>query len=490
MNQTLRNAAKQLLLLLLGASLGTYAAFPACVNAQGVIFVDAMEDPVPPVLFPVQNGNPVLPPGPATTQLSWLLEQLAVGADTSEQEISSRFSPAWLSSIPAAQTRDFIASVRDQYPNARIIDIVGIGPMQFTGLIAGDTNNEAFVTFETTFASGLINRFGVNFFGTGEGSVVFAADADLDLQQAADKFTTLSTEPGLLVARVDDNDLCTPLVERNPETLRATASIVKIWVMGGVADAIADRSISTDQVVLLAEAEKTPGGPVVNEPVNTAFTVDQLSQLMLGISDNTATDLLHELVGRERLDRIINEFGHASAEVLTPLLAIGEQFHLLFSVSAAAADNFLNGTEQFQQQYIDDEIVPLGSFAANRGSFSNLSLLTGGTWRASAMDVCNALASHRTWAQGSDQMLLVDRALGAQAAQPRVRQQWDRVWYKGGSLAQNNGGLAVLTHAWLLENAGEQPWVVVGLSNSPSANIDVFAVQSILGRILQLAAQN
>ena len=48
-------------------------------------------------------------------------------------------------------------------------------------------------------------------------------------------------------------------------------------------------------------------------------------------------------------------------------------------------------------------------------------------------------------------------------------------------------GLLVLTHAWMLEREGEQPIVVAGLSNDPAGGIDGFVIQSILGRILELA---
>jgi hypothetical protein len=83
----------------------------------------------------------------------------------------------------------------------------------------------------------------------------------------------------------------------------------------------------------------------------------------------------------------------------------------------------------------------------------------------------------------------VDAALGAQAAQPGVRGDFDRVWYKGGSLASGANGLHVLTHAWMLEDAGNRPYVVVAMSNSVGGGIDEYVVQSVTGRILQLVSE-
>ncbi len=96
-------------------------------------------------------------------------------------------------------------------------------------------------------------------------------------------------------------------------------------------------------------------------------------------------------------------------------------------------------------------------------------------------------------AQGSAR-LVVERALGAGVAQPNQRNEWDRIWYKGGNLIvesdPGNPGFeqVVLTHAWMLENEGSDPWVVVALSNGPTDDIDGFDVQSITGRIFEILA--
>ncbi|MEO8011014.1 MAG: hypothetical protein ABI650_05165 [Dokdonella sp.] len=91
--------------------------------------------------------------------------------------------------------------------------------------------------------------------------------------------------------------------------------------------------------------------------------------------------------------------------------------------------------------------------------------------------------------QGSEALLAVDAALGSAAAQPEVRARWNRVWYQGGSLASGASGLHVLTHAWMHENAGEDPCVVVALSNSAGGDIDPCLVQSVAGRLLELVSQ-
>ena len=455
--------------------------------AQGVLFSDGFGEAIIEPLFSVSGGAYIIAgDDPAPDALRWFLDELQSGESTTEAEVTARFDASWFSGLTAQQTADFVNAVRADYPDALITDLVSLTPMGFTGIIAGSSGNEAFVTLQTRFVGGGINQLGVQFFGTGGGSVIYAADQNLTFAEAADKFATLASSPALFVGRISENGECVSVEERNSASLAATASVFKIWVLGGVADAIALGDVEISQDIPRIDAKRAPGGPLISEPDGTLLTVDQLARLMMGNSDNTATDLLHDLVGRDRINSIVSRFGHANPAILTPLLNISEQFHLFFSFSFTDANNYATGSESFQNMFLANQIEPLGSFADTGGGFSNESLFVDGSWRATPIDVCRALAAQRRWPAGSDAMRQVDRALGAQVAQPRVRPRWDRVWYKGGSLESGVNGLLVLTHAWLLENAGDDPYVVVAMLNNGAGGIDTLNTQSILGRILEL----
>ncbi|MCB1595908.1 MAG: hypothetical protein KDI76_13440, partial [Xanthomonadales bacterium] len=76
---------------------------------------------------------------------------------------------------------------------------------------------------------------------------------------------------------------------------------------------------------------------------------------------------------------------------------------------------------------------------------------------------------------------------GSNAAFPNVRNYWDKVWYKGGDLVSGTNGMQVLTYSWMLENQGENPIVVVALSNSPDGGIVANSISSVTARVLELA---
>ncbi|GAB4199934.1 MAG: hypothetical protein Tsb002_35800 [Wenzhouxiangellaceae bacterium] len=462
---------------------------PISATAE-LILRSSFEEPVITPQFPLVDGEFQLPPGPTTNQLEWILEQLAL-SDTSLAEINQRFDPAWLASISAEQTRSFIAAVRADYPSARIVDVVAVTPVSVVVVIQGQdaTANRAFLSLEARYTGGQrIIAFGVNFYG---GTLQFPADQNLTLDQAADKFTTLAADTGLLVARIDDNGVCQPIIERNASTLRATGSIFKTWVLGGAAEAIASGMLQPDDPVTLVASERVFGGSLINrEPNGTIFPLQDLATLMIGISDNTATDLVHEITGRTVINNYIDDSGVNDADVLKPILSVNEQFHLFFSFPLSTALQYVNGAEPFQETFLQNQIVPLGPVTSF--PFANDSLFTAGSWSASPLDICANLARLRDYPSGSDARLLVDAAMGAQVAQSEVRNAWDRSWYKGGSLVSATTGYHVLTHAWLLEDDGQQPFVVVGMTNDANGGIDqnsgIFNVQSVLARILELTA--
>lgn len=462
--------------------LGLFWLSPALADR---LYSDGFDPPVIEPLYPLIGGTYQLPPGPTTDQLAWILSELAVGETTTQAEVSAHFQSGY---DPAVMS-NFMSTLRSDFPNAVITDVVGVGPLEVTAVIdsPGGAAPHGFLVLHGKYTgSHLIQSFGVtNYYG----SVQYPADQNLTLPQAANKFTTLSNAPALLVARIRPGMQCEVVEGRDQAQARGTASIFKIWVLGGVARAIAEGIVAIDETITLVASELAPGGSMNNEPLGTVFPLQDVMTLMMGISDNTATDLLHELVGRDWIEQIVNEFEHAQPQLLTPFLGISEQFHLFYSFPLNEALSYVNGSEAFQQQFLENEIEPLGSLVGDPYTYTNFGFLTTGTWQASPLDICKAFAHLRQLPQGSDAIFAVDQALGAQAAQPEVRGDWDRVWYKGGSLSESSGDYDVLTHAWMLENAGEDPWVVVAMSNSENGGINVYNVQSVTGRILELVDQ-
>src|SRR5690606_21610009 len=139
--------------------------------------------------------------------------------------------------------------IRASYPNAMVTDVIGVTPVQLVLLIdsPGSPPPSGFLVFGARYSGDRkIVQLGVSSFG---GTVQYPADRTLDLDQAATKFTTLSSASALLVGRIDDDGQCSVLQGRNAGAQRATASIFKTWVLAGLAQGIVDGPIDSSQAL-------------------------------------------------------------------------------------------------------------------------------------------------------------------------------------------------------------------------------------------------
>jgi hypothetical protein len=471
------------------------AAAPPAHAAQE--FADGFE-PVPlSRLFPA-NGNSVeIPSGTVGAQLDWFIGELAAGENTTTAEVTEHFTPTYVANQTAAGLANFINLLRTSYPDGYVSEVMTATPIRVVAQLRSPANsNIGILQLNTRVADQQqISLVGVSGFS---GNVQFVYDRTLTMAQAADKFTTFAPATGLLVARIDDQNRCQVIEGRNEDTLLATASIFKLWVLGGLARSIADGDATAADPIALAAPDFAPSGVINVEPPGTVFDAIDMARLMMGLSDNTATDHLHTHVGRGAIDAIVRATGVANPEVLTPLLNINEQFRLFLVIELAAAFDYLADTEEGQEAFLPQLDGPLaGPDAPGSTPYFHTQLLTLGTWRATPLDICRTFAHLRGFR--GEALEVVDAALGASAGQPNVRNAWDRVWYKGGSLAQATNQYNVWTHAWMLERNGEQPYVLVSMANSPDGGIsgtnnvgvddDVFDIQSINGRLLQLLSE-
>jgi len=82
------------------------------------------------------------------------------------------------------------------------------------------------------------------------------------------------------------------------------ASTIKLLVLAAVADAVQEGDLTwEEELTLTGELTSLPSGELQDRPVGSTVTVREAAELMISISDNTATDLLIERVGQRALRR-------------------------------------------------------------------------------------------------------------------------------------------------------------------------------------------
>ncbi|MFK8047817.1 MAG: serine hydrolase [Halioglobus sp.] len=256
-------------------------------------------------------------------------------------------------------------------------------------------------------------------------------------------------------------------------------------MLGALAQAIEDGDIAIDSTVRFTDAEIVPAGATINDvPLGTQVPLRDMSALMMGRSDNTATDHIHELVGREKIESVAKAYNNNEARGLVPFLSTNEQFQVLWGLSPEQADDYTKGSDSVQRDFLRSLIEPLGPVTSF--TYNNEDSLRDSSWRASVLDVCKGIAGLRQFDNRSDAFSIVDTSFGAEAVLTTLRQKWDRVWFKGGSLANGRGNY-VLTMAWLLESDDRGAHVVILMANNEDgSNIELGGMYSLASRIAQI----
>jgi beta-lactamase class A len=99
-------------------------------------------------------------------------------------------------------------------------------------------------------------------------------------------------------------------IVRNPDRRFPSASMVKIPIMAACFKAVEDERISLHDVLKLKRADRTSGSGVLRaSPPGTQVTVEKLIELMITDSDNTAANMIIDLLGFEYLGQTFKDFG-------------------------------------------------------------------------------------------------------------------------------------------------------------------------------------
>ncbi|MEO0438185.1 MAG: serine hydrolase [Pseudomonadota bacterium] len=418
-------------------------------------------------LFRDNVGGFVLPAGNAPQHLSWLLDELR-DSSTSETEIREHFDSTYIESRSIAAIQQDINTLRTSVSDPEITDLIGVTPVLASAVVnPRGTNNPGFNIF-------LISRYGDGggitsmSFTTGwprGGSNVIPEVANRNFMQLGEAFAGAAADTRMLVAQIE-SDQCRAIYTKEARTAIPIASVYKYWVLATLTEEIVAGRISESAMVGLDPQLFEQSNAFINDqPAGTQLPIADLASLMMGNSDNTATDHLQVLLGRALLEARLRPLGHRNEELMTPFLLNRDVAQLFGVLNTELANSFARGSEEEQLAIYENSIEPLGSpvFTGVR----NFDALYEGSWAATAFDVCGVIASLRRFDNQSAAFALMDQAAGANTALLSVRTRWDRVWFKSGGIGNDEGGSMTTSGAWLFESDDKGAYVVVLAAGNP-----------------------
>lgn len=426
-------------------SIATIAALTACTSS-------APDTPATPATPAASVEVPATPVG---ERLTWVIDVLEAEADTTAGDWSRVLHEDFQQQVSA----DDIAELLNR-------QIRPAAPFTVTAYQGTETQAVA------TLAGTLGDPFDLSLAIDGNDRItgmVFAPVAEpwepsASLDEVEQRLGDLPGEVSALVRQGDDD-----VVAVDTERAAPLASIFKLYVLLAAADAVASGDLAWDETLVLDDADRSlPSGELQNAPTGTEVSVREAASAMIRISDNTATDLLIERLGRERVEAAVARSGHADPAALTPFLSTKELFTLGWG-DPALREEWARADDAAKRALLDR--IDAAPLAVGVTDVTTPVWQDGFDWFASATDIA---AVHRALQQTQDAEVpaIVSENPGAGLDVGT----WPYVGFKGGS------SLGVLTGSWFVRDDEGEATVVLLLSAD-----DAQAVTAAMGDFFHLA---
>ena len=397
----------------------------------------------------------VVPPDSAAgAQLRWLLAAMA-HPPVSDEQVRAHFDAALLAQVsPVVLNQVLLATIDARLVSIQLSELNTVVAIVSVGGAAGRVQ-----VWLTVDRRGLISELRISPVTAGATTATWS-DVDTALRSVAPQVR-------LLVADVSGGS-CRPVHSLDPATAAPIGAAFKLYVLDALGHAVASGAVRWNQpLTVTADLKSLPAGELQTEPDGTRISVLDTAAAMTSLSDNTATDMLINLVGRPAVEAALTTTGMASPALDRPLLTTREIFVLKLQQWPALATRYISADEPSRRALLASTIdrVPLPAVAA-AGAWITPRDINSLEYFASATDLCRAYASlaalaRRPGLSPIGQVLsLNDDSLALDPA------RWQTTWFKGGSEP------GVLTMAYLATTRTGRSYVVAALAENPSQPID------------------
>ncbi|SMQ71276.1 Beta-lactamase enzyme family protein [Agreia sp. VKM Ac-1783] len=414
-----------------------------------------------------------LPDTPVGTKAQWVLDTINSDEETTEAEIAENIAPSMLEQVPASQMVAVVGQMSDAKPwiATSVTEATG-------GLTVLLHSSSAELQMQISVdEQNLIN--GLLFQQPPADRTPAASWKELEKNVAA-----LPADTSMTVTHVtgesDAAGVGERIVDIAGDETKPLGSVFKLYVLGAVADAVAAGTLSWDDNLIISDDTRSlPSGELQDLPSGTLVTVRDAATKMIEISDNTATDLLIDRVGREAVEAQLAVMGHHDPTLNTPFVKTRE----FFQIGWGAA--FGDARAAWADSSVDERRAVLDSLPGGVLELSSFDLSTSAwqqsiDWFANPADLVAAhLALQQKAATPAGEPVR-----GILSANPGLQfdsEAFPYVAFKGGSAP------GVLAGSWLLERADGERFVITMQSSSLDP-ADVTDTALVFGNVTDAAA--
>ncbi len=422
---------------------------------------------------PVAQAQPAPAPStvlatPALTERAAQLIPLLNGGGDS----ATLFAPSFLAQVPDAQIRAIAGQLREALGKA--VSVAAIDPVQPNAARIRITYERGTVSMNLAIEAAAPNQIiGLLITGTS------ATEVTLDAVAAA-----LKAEPGLTGFTLSRLGAGAPTasLSLNADRSAAIGSAFKLAILAELIRATNAGERRWDDLVTL-DGTPLPGGGYAQKPAGTRITVRELTEKMISVSDNSATDILLALVSRERVEAMLPVIGWHDAARNRPMFSTLDMFKLKGLQGGAVGRRWLALDESGKRSLLSETLRPAPLAAIDPMLFQDgKPVMLDVEWFASPSDLVRTMDWIRRNTESGPgaearRILAMNSGVG-----PAAAANWRYVGYKGGSEP------GVIAMSFLLR-AKNGDWYALAASwNNPASAVDDSRFIALISRAVELAA--
>ncbi|MGH2550325.1 MAG: serine hydrolase, partial [Thermomicrobiales bacterium] len=250
----------------------------------------------------------------------------------------------------------------------------------------------------------------------------------------------------ILAAEFVGDDIV-PIYASNADAVFPVGSSFKFWILGALAAQVDAGTLAWEQPVEIEERYiSVPSGDLRYSKPGTVYTMRYLAERMIQKSDNTATDHLLFLAGRENVEQMMEIMGVSDLTPNIPLISTRELAMMKFAYSTEDLDAYYAAPIEERRRILDEVIdaIPYSALAdLEQDAPIELDRVE---WFASREDLARTVQ----WLNATSAnpaLRPVRETLALETPVPFDGEVWPYVGYKGGS------EFGLLTTTWLLDRA-------------------------------------
>ena len=392
-------------------------------------------------------------------------------------DVAATFAPEFLAQIPEAQIRAIAAQLTAQLGKAVKVASLKPSGASRAALVIGFEKGSA--TMQVALDPGPQGKIaGLGITGTQTAAVAGIAT----LADVAAAFKALPGQTGFVVADLAPKSA--PLAALEAERPLAIGSTFKLVILAELVRAIDAGQRKWDEAIVL-DGTELPAGGFNKLPAGTKVPLRKLAEEMIRISDNSATDVMIRVLGREKIEAMQGKIGIKAPAANVPFLTTMELFKLKGVGQGAGQDalgrRYLALDTKGKRKLLAGEVATTpGSAIGALFADGKPVLVDRLEWFASPNDLARTMAwfeAHRTTVGGKEALRILSINPGIS---PTLAKRFAYVGYKGGSEP------GVINMTVLVRDKSDKVRVVSASWNNPAEAVDDLSFVALVARAVEL----